>query len=75
MQSIYHYDIYRYDVYRYDKLGKATRAGLPPPEVQALQHIDRLELARAASSFEKKLQQTRRLRPRCRFLQRATLHT
>jgi hypothetical protein len=40
-----------------DPLGEATKAGLAMPEVQALQHIDRVGLALAASSFEKKRQQ------------------
>jgi hypothetical protein len=45
-----------------DPLAEATRAGLTAPEVQALQHIDRVGLALAARSFAHKRQQGRRRR-------------
>jgi hypothetical protein len=57
-----------------DPLDEATKAGLTTPEVQALQHIDRVGLALAARSFEKKRQQRRHPRPRHRFCWRAPTH-
>lgn len=50
-----------------DPLAEAIKAGLSTPEVQALQHIDRVGLELAAKSFEHKRQQGRRAHARSLF--------
>jgi uncharacterized protein len=50
-----------------DPLAEATRAGLTTPEVQALQHIDRVGLELAARSFAYKRQQVQRAHARGLF--------
>ena len=50
-----------------DPLAETTRAGLTTPEVQALQHIDRVGLELAARSFAYKRQQVQRAHVRGLF--------